>query len=225
MDIAQVEGLGFIEYDTAADLQSPEEALLFLQAALEDAPADAQFIAHALGIVARAQSRMAQIAGESGLSRESLYKALSGDRDPAFSTILKVTNALGFRLVFARSPFNFVEKRESFKPQLASAAAVPSTGAIQESSRYSENRSRRVLPISTATNSSWLQTVSKESILRDVLPIQHMSHEVSLFHEIYGICGPENGRSVPHRVSRGASDVDSAMFTVKMSDENAHFVH
>ena len=41
---------------------------------------------------------MAQVARDSGLSRESLYKALSGDRSPGFDTILKVVNALGIKL-------------------------------------------------------------------------------------------------------------------------------
>jgi probable addiction module antidote protein len=41
---------------------------------------------------------MAQVARDSGLSRESLYKALSGERSPGFDTILKVIDALGMKL-------------------------------------------------------------------------------------------------------------------------------
>ena len=57
----------------------------------------AAFIAKALGDIARAQG-MTQVARESGLSRESLYKALSGERSPSFDTILKVVSALGLKL-------------------------------------------------------------------------------------------------------------------------------
>jgi probable addiction module antidote protein len=93
--------LGITEFDAANELNSLEEIADFLQACMEEAPEDAAFIAHALGVVARAKTRMASIAGESGLSRESLYKALSGRRDPSFSTVLKVVAALGLRLQFA----------------------------------------------------------------------------------------------------------------------------
>lgn len=54
-------------------------------------------IAKALGGIAKAQG-MAKVARDSGLSRESLYKALSGDRVPGFDTILKVIHALGLKL-------------------------------------------------------------------------------------------------------------------------------
>ena len=68
----------------------------YLQACLEEAD-DAAFIAKALGDIARAKG-MAQVARDSGLSRESLYKALSGDRSPDFETVLKVISALGIKL-------------------------------------------------------------------------------------------------------------------------------
>ena len=55
------------------------------------------FIAKALGNIARAKG-MAQVARDAGLSRESLYKALSGERSPGFDTILKVVSALGLKL-------------------------------------------------------------------------------------------------------------------------------
>jgi probable addiction module antidote protein len=69
----------------------------YLEASLEEADGDAAFIAKALGDIARARG-MSQVARDSGLSRESLYKALSGDRSPRFDTILKVVNALGLKL-------------------------------------------------------------------------------------------------------------------------------
>ena len=69
----------------------------YLEACLDEAKGDAAFIAKALGDIARARG-MAQVARDSGLSRESLYKALSGERSPDFDTILKVVSALGLRL-------------------------------------------------------------------------------------------------------------------------------
>ena len=64
---------------------------------IQESDGDAAFIAKALGDIARAKG-MTQVARESGLSRESLYKALSGDRSPSFDTILKVISALGLQL-------------------------------------------------------------------------------------------------------------------------------
>jgi probable addiction module antidote protein len=69
----------------------------YLEASLEEAQGDAAFIAKALGDIARAKG-MSQVARDAGLSRESLYKALSGERNPDFTTILKVIGALGLRL-------------------------------------------------------------------------------------------------------------------------------
>ena len=84
-------------YDVAEHLRTPEEMAAFLEACLEEADGDASFIAKALGDIARAKG-MAQVAKEAGLSRESLYKALSGERSPDFDTILKVVGALGLKL-------------------------------------------------------------------------------------------------------------------------------
>ena len=84
-------------YDVAEHLRTPQEMAAYLEACLEEANGDASFIAKALGDIARAKG-MSQVARDAGLSRESLYKALSGDRSPDFSTILKVVNALGISL-------------------------------------------------------------------------------------------------------------------------------
>jgi len=84
-------------FDIAEHLRTPEEMAAYLEACLEEAPEDAAFIARALGTIARAKG-MTQIAQDTGLSRESLYKALSGDRNPSFETVLKVIQALGLRL-------------------------------------------------------------------------------------------------------------------------------
>lgn len=84
-------------YDVAEHLRSPAEMAAYLEACLEEAGDDAAFIAKALGDIARAKG-MTQVARDAGLSRESLYKALSGERSPAFDTILKVVGALGLKL-------------------------------------------------------------------------------------------------------------------------------
>ena len=84
-------------YDVAEHLRTPEEMAAYLEACLEEANGDAAFIAKALGDIARAKG-MAQVARDAGLSRESLYKALSGERSPGFDTILKVVEALGLKL-------------------------------------------------------------------------------------------------------------------------------
>lgn len=69
----------------------------YLEACLEEADGDAAFIAKALGDIARAKG-MAKVARDAGLSRESLYKALSGERSPGFDTVLRVVEALGLKL-------------------------------------------------------------------------------------------------------------------------------
>ena len=84
-------------YDVAEHLRTPEEMAAYLEACLEEAGDDAAFIAKALGDIARAKG-MSQVARDAGLSRESLYKALSGQRTPNFETILKVIKALGLEL-------------------------------------------------------------------------------------------------------------------------------
>ena len=84
-------------YDVAEHLRTPEEMAAYLEACLSEADGDAAFIAKALGDIARAKG-MTQVARDAGLSRESLYKALSGERSPDFSTILKVVEALGMKL-------------------------------------------------------------------------------------------------------------------------------
>lgn len=86
-----------LAYDVAAQLRTPEEMAAYLDAWLAEAPDDAAGIARALGDIARARG-MTQVARDAGLSRESLYKALSEDGNPSFATVLKVARALGVRL-------------------------------------------------------------------------------------------------------------------------------
>jgi probable addiction module antidote protein len=84
-------------YDVAEHLRTPEEMAAYLDAWLEEAPDDISGIARALGDIARAKG-MSLVAKEAGLSRESLYRALSVDGNPSFATVLKVAKALGVRL-------------------------------------------------------------------------------------------------------------------------------
>ena len=82
-------------YDAARYLKSEEQMAAYLEAAFEDG--DPQVVATALGNIARAKG-MAQIASDAGLSRESLYKALSPGGNPEMATFLKVVRALGIHL-------------------------------------------------------------------------------------------------------------------------------
>ena len=84
-----------IPWDAAEYLNTDEEMAAYLEAALEDG--EPSLVAAALGDIARARG-MTQLARDTGLGRESLYKALSPSGTPEFSTILKVIQALGLRL-------------------------------------------------------------------------------------------------------------------------------
>jgi probable addiction module antidote protein len=84
-------------YDVADHLRSPEEIVAYLDAWLDEFPDDVSGIARAVGDIARAKG-MTQVANDAGLSRESLYRALSQDGNPSLSTILKVLAAVGLRL-------------------------------------------------------------------------------------------------------------------------------
>ena len=82
-------------YDAAEYLETPEDMAAYLEAALDD---DGHAVVmHALGTIARVRG-MSQIARDTGLGRESLYKALSPGGNPEFATVLKVVRALGLKL-------------------------------------------------------------------------------------------------------------------------------
>ena len=85
------------KWDSAEHLKTEEDMAEYLEACLEEAGDDPAFIVTALGTIARARG-MTQVARDAGLSRESLYRALSGEGNPEFVTILKVVKALGLRL-------------------------------------------------------------------------------------------------------------------------------
>lgn len=85
----------FSRWDSAKHLKTDEDIAAYLDAVLEEN--DPALITHALGVIARAKG-MAQLAHDTGLGRESLYKALSADGNPEFATVLKVVRALGLKL-------------------------------------------------------------------------------------------------------------------------------
>ena len=87
----------FSRYDTADYLKSEEDMAAYLEACLEEAPDDPAFIASALGTIARARG-MADLAKQTGLTREGLYNSLSKDGNPSLGTVMKVMKALGLRL-------------------------------------------------------------------------------------------------------------------------------
>ena len=87
------------KYDVAEYLRTSEEMALYLEACIEESDSDSAFIANALGDIARAHG-MTELARETGLSRESLRKALSADGNPQLDTVLKVAKALGLRMSF-----------------------------------------------------------------------------------------------------------------------------
>ena len=88
-------------WDAAEHLETEEDMAAYLEAALQEG--DPTLVAAALGDIARAKA-ISQIARETGLGRESLYKALSPEGNPEFATVLKVVRALGLRLHAAIAP-------------------------------------------------------------------------------------------------------------------------
>jgi probable addiction module antidote protein len=84
------------KFDAADYLTDLDDVTALLEGALEDSNEDPTAVPHALGIIARSQN-MSELARRVGMSRDGLYKALSADGNPTWSTILKVTTALGLR--------------------------------------------------------------------------------------------------------------------------------
>jgi probable addiction module antidote protein len=87
------------KWDSAEHLQTEDDIKHYLDACIDEAGEDSAFIAKALGTIARARG-MSQLAKDTGLGRESLYKALSGEGNPSLDTVMKVSHALGFKLAF-----------------------------------------------------------------------------------------------------------------------------
>ena len=106
-------------WDSAEYLKSQADMSAYLDACFEEAGDDPAFLTHALGVVARARN-MSQLARDSGLTHEGLYKALSSDGNPSFGTVLKVADAMGYRFALVRKP----GKAAARGPKSASAKKV-----------------------------------------------------------------------------------------------------
>ena len=89
----------FSRYDSADYLKTEADILAYLEAVMAEGGDDPALVAHALGVVARARN-VSKLARDTGMSREGLYKALSGDGNPSFATIAKVAKALGLQIGF-----------------------------------------------------------------------------------------------------------------------------
>jgi len=87
----------FSRYDTADYLKTDEDIAAYLDACAEEN--DPALMARALGAIARARN-MSQLARDAGMTREGLYKALSGEGNPSFATVVKVARALGLQMIF-----------------------------------------------------------------------------------------------------------------------------
>ena len=98
-------GIKTMRWDSAEHLQTEQDIQLYLEACIEEAGDDPAFIVHALGVIARARN-MSQLARDTGLTREGLYKALSPEGNPTFSTVAKIAKALGLQITVqaARQP-------------------------------------------------------------------------------------------------------------------------
>jgi probable addiction module antidote protein len=84
-------------WDSAEHLKTEEDIQLYLEACLEESGDDPMAIIHAFSVIARAKN-MSQLAKDSGLTREGLYKALSPEGNPTFATVTKIARVLGFKL-------------------------------------------------------------------------------------------------------------------------------
>ena len=87
----------FIRWDPVDDLKTDEDVALYFQACVDEDPGDGSLVRAALGDIARARG-MSQLARDTGLAREGLYKALSPEGNPEFATVMKVIKALGLKL-------------------------------------------------------------------------------------------------------------------------------
>lgn len=109
-------------FDVAEYLETPADIAAYLQVSFEDG--EPVIIKEALGAVARAKG-MSDIARDAGMSRESLYRALSGDGNPSFGTIMNVMGALGVRLTV--EPVELKRGRTAKKKAVSSSKTLPAT--------------------------------------------------------------------------------------------------
>ena len=90
-------------WDSAEHLRTDEDVRLYLEACIEEAGDDPAFLVHALGVIAKANN-MSQLARDTGLTREGLYKAFSSEGNPTFTTVSKVAKALGLQITVQLAP-------------------------------------------------------------------------------------------------------------------------
>lgn len=129
----------FSRWDAADYLRSEAEMAAYLQAVLDEAPGDAALLAEAIGDIARAKG-MVQLARDTGLTREGLYKALSKDGNPRLDTVLKVLHALGLKLT--PQPEQEPRLPENLSRAQAVAAAAPGRVRRRASARRSTTEAR-----------------------------------------------------------------------------------
>lgn len=92
-----------IRWDSAEYLETEQDIQLYLEACIEEAGDDPAFIVNALNVIARARN-MSQLARDTGITREGLYKALTPGGNPTFSTVAKVAKALGLQITVQTPP-------------------------------------------------------------------------------------------------------------------------
>jgi len=109
-------------YDSAAYLKTDEEIAIYLEACAAEAGDDPAFMAHALGVAARAKN-MTTLAADVGMTRQGLYKALSGKGNPSFANVTRIADALGFKMTFVSKK---VYSRQSAKAQKHAAEQTDS---------------------------------------------------------------------------------------------------
>ena len=124
-------------YDSAEYLDTPEAIVEYLTAAIEGS--DAAHIARAVGAAARARG-MTDLAKEAGVSRENLYRALSGDTKPEFGTILSVLRALGVELRVQPLPPKADKKAASTRKRIS---RTPVSHTIRPKSAAAKKRAER----------------------------------------------------------------------------------
>ena len=93
----------FTRWDITDQLRTREDMCLYLEACAEEDPGDGGLIRAALDDIARA-GNMSRLARETGMSREGLYKTLSEDGNPTFTTVMRITRALGLRWRITKTP-------------------------------------------------------------------------------------------------------------------------
>ncbi|BCW90029.1 hypothetical protein sos41_31970 [Alphaproteobacteria bacterium SO-S41] len=120
----------FTRFDAAEYLTSPEVIAAYLEEAA--ATGEAAVIARALGAVARARN-FSELARETGVTRAGLHKALSGEGNPSFDTVVKVGRALGMRVRFEAVEPQKVERARRAKT--ATVAALRSKPAAKRTDR------------------------------------------------------------------------------------------